>query len=57
MSRQLATINAIIRNILRIKCIILLSELKAQTRFVSDYELRELSRILKVKVNWLLGIE
>ena len=33
------------------------SRIEIGTRFVSDYELRELSRILKVKVNWLLGIE
>jgi hypothetical protein len=27
------------------------------TRFVADYELRELSKILKVSVNWLLDLE
>lgn len=27
------------------------------TRFVADYELRELSKILGVTVNWLLGLE
>ncbi len=27
------------------------------TRFVADYELRELAMILKVNVNWLLGLE
>lgn len=31
--------------------------IEISTRFVADYELRELSRILKVSVNWLLGIE
>ena len=34
-----------------------ISRIEIGTRFVSDYELRELSRILKVDVNWLLGIE
>ena len=33
------------------------SRIEIGTRFVSDYELRELSNILRVKVNWLLGIE
>ena len=27
------------------------------TRFVADYELRELAKILKVNVEWLLGID
>lgn len=31
--------------------------IEISTRFVADYELRELSRILKVSVNWLLGME
>ncbi len=34
-----------------------ISRIEIGTRFVADYELRELSRILKVSVNWLLGIE
>jgi len=33
------------------------SRIEIGTRFVADYELRELSRILKVSVNWLLGLE
>ena len=33
------------------------SRMEIGTRFVADYELRELARILKVSVNWLLGIE
>lgn len=33
------------------------SRIEIGTRFVADYELRELSKILKVSVNWLLGIE
>ena len=33
------------------------SRIESGTRFVSDYELRALSKILKVKVNWLLDIE
>lgn len=33
------------------------SRIEIGTRFVADYELRELARILKVSVNWLLGIE
>ena len=33
------------------------SRIEIGTRFVSDYELRELARILKVDVSWLLGIE
>ena len=34
-----------------------ISRIEIGTRFVSDYELRELARILKVEVSWLLGIE
>ncbi|MBQ2781183.1 MAG: helix-turn-helix transcriptional regulator [Clostridia bacterium] len=34
-----------------------ISRMEIGTRFVADYELRELSRILKVSVNWLLGLE
>ena len=34
-----------------------ISRIEIGTRFVSDYELRELSRILKVSVSWLLGME
>ncbi len=33
-----------------------ISRIEIGTRFVADYELRELSKILKVSVNWLLGI-
>lgn len=33
------------------------SRIEIGTRFVADYELRALAKILKVKVNWLLGIE
>ena len=33
------------------------SRMEIGTRFVADYELRELARILKVTVNWLLGLE
>ena len=33
------------------------SRIELGTRFVADYELRELARILNVSVNWLLGIE
>lgn len=33
------------------------SRIEIGTRFVADYELRELSKILKVTVGWLLGIE
>ena len=33
------------------------SRIEIGTRFVSDYELMELSKILKVSVDWLLGIE
>lgn len=31
------------------------SRIEIGTRFVADYELRELSKILKVSINWLLG--
>lgn len=34
-----------------------ISRIEIGTRFVADYELRELSKILKVSLNWLLGIE
>jgi hypothetical protein len=34
-----------------------ISRIEIGTRFVADYELRELARILKVSVNWLLGIQ
>ena len=34
-----------------------ISRIEIGTRFVADYELRELSRILNVSVPWLLGIE
>jgi len=34
-----------------------ISRIEVGTRFVADYELRELSKILKVSVAWLLGIE
>ena len=34
-----------------------ISRIELGTRFVADYELRELSKILKVSVNWLLGNE
>lgn len=33
------------------------SRIEIGTRFVADYELRELAKILNVSVNWLLGIE
>ena len=33
------------------------SRIEIGTRFVADYELRELAKILKVSVEWLLGIE
>ena len=33
------------------------SRIEIGTRFVADYELRELSKILGVSVGWLLGIE
>lgn len=34
-----------------------ISRIEIGTRFVADYELRELAKILKVSVNWLLGTE
>ena len=34
-----------------------ISRIEIGTRFVADYELRELAKILKVNVNWLLGVE
>lgn len=34
-----------------------ISRIEIGTRFVADYELRELAKILKVTVNWLLGEE
>ncbi|MBQ9151398.1 MAG: helix-turn-helix transcriptional regulator [Clostridia bacterium] len=33
------------------------SRIEIGTRFVADYELRELAGILGVTVNWLLGLE
>ena len=33
-----------------------ISRIEIGTRFVADYEIRELARILKVDVNWLLDI-
>ena len=33
------------------------SRIEIGTRFVADYEIRELSKILDVSVGWLLGIE
>ena len=33
------------------------SRIEIGTRFVADYELRELAIILKVSVAWLLGLE
>ena len=33
------------------------SRIEIGTRFVADYELRELARILRVSVDWLLGAE
>lgn len=33
-----------------------ISRIEIGTRFVADYELRELAEILKVDVEWLLGI-
>ena len=33
------------------------SRIEIGTRFVADYELRELAKILNVSVNWLLGLE
>lgn len=34
-----------------------ISRIEIGTRFVTDYEIRELAKILKVSVAWLLGIE
>ena len=34
-----------------------ISRIEIGTRFVADYELRELSKILNVDVEWLLGIK
>ena len=34
-----------------------ISRIEIGTRFVADYELRELARILNVDVTWLLGID
>ena len=34
-----------------------ISRIEIGTRFVADYELRELAKILKVSVNWLIGLE
>ena len=34
-----------------------ISRIEIGTRFVADYEIRELAKILNVSVNWLLGIE
>ena len=33
------------------------SRIEIGTRFVADYELRELAKVLNVTVNWLLGME
>ena len=33
------------------------SRIEIGTRFVADYELREIAKILKVSANWLLNIE
>ena len=33
------------------------SRIEIGTRFVADYELRELAKLLKVSVDWLLGID
>lgn len=33
------------------------SRIEIGTRFVADYELRELAKILGVSVTWLLGME
>lgn len=33
-----------------------ISRIEIGTRFVADYELRELSKILKVDIAWLLGM-
>ena len=46
---------------LQIKGIIIerdsVSRIEIGTRFVADYELRELAKILKVSVGWLLGLD
>ena len=34
-----------------------ISRIEIGTRFVADYELRELSRVLEVSPLWLLGME
>ena len=34
-----------------------ISRIEIGTRFVADYELRELARILNVDVAWLLGMD
>lgn len=34
-----------------------ISRIEIGTRFVADYELRELAKLLKVSVAWLLGEE
>lgn len=34
-----------------------ISRIEIGTRFVADYELRELAKILKTDINWLLNIE
>ena len=34
-----------------------ISRIEIGTRFVADYEIRELARILKVSVAWLLELE
>lgn len=34
-----------------------ISRIEIGTRFVADYELRELANILKVSLPWLLGID
>ncbi len=33
------------------------SRIEIGTRFVADYELREIAKILNVSVGWLLGLE
>lgn len=34
-----------------------ISRIEIGTRFVADYELRELAKLLKVSVDWLLGLD
>jgi len=34
-----------------------ISRIEIGTRFVADYELRELAKLLNVSVDWLLGIQ